>query len=102
MGDVVDAADLVLDVVAAPVPQAARHQHAVVGDVGRLVELRPDVVVVGVAQSQGRVVDDGLHGRLQQPVRQIHVVRGGEVGLHEVGQNVRAAAGRLVGRQGAA
>lgn len=68
MGDVVERAELMFDLVGSPVPDPAGVQQVVVGDGTRPHQLRPDMIIVGAFESQRGVVDNRAHGGLQQPV----------------------------------
>ena len=90
-----------LDLVAGPVLPAAHAAEVVVCQHTRPHEVRPGVVVAGVCQGLGGGGENGLHEALAQAVRHIHVLRGGEVPLHDVGEHIRGAAGGLIGGEGA-
>ena len=89
-----------LHLVAGPVLPAAHAAEVVVGQHARPHEVRPGVVVVGGCQGLGRGGENGFHEALAQTVRHVHVLRGGEVALHDVGEHVRGAAGGLVSGEG--
>ena len=100
MRDVVDAAELVLDVVRSPVANAPGIEQVVVRHGAGPHDLGPGVVVVGLRQDQRHVGDHRLQRRLDQPVGQLDVLHVGEVALHEVRDDVRGPAGHLVFGQG--
>ena len=100
VGDVVDTADLMLDVVRGPVANAPGVEQVVVGDGTGPHELSPGVVIVRIFQDQRRLPHDGLERTFDQAVGETDVLDVGEIALHQVRRNIHGTAGNLELGQG--
>ena len=90
-----------LQLVGHPVPAVvAAAGQAVVRQASGPHDLRPGVVVLRILRQDLRVLLHRAQQALRQRVGDLHVPAVGEVPLHGVHHDVRAAAGRLVVRQG--